>query len=444
MDVEKSKCDFLEKAVKKAKSFGAEHVDLTLKERQITSATTRLTKLEKLVQASVVEIDMRVAVGKRYAAVSCDNLDRFLDDSFIENAVAAAKNSPEENLKIRADFSELCTHFKEIDICDNAFSADPKYFIEKAQKCEEIALQVKGISNSEGAESSHSRAKFTLMRDDRFLASYEKTSNQISVVTLAEKDGDLESDYAYSTAVYDSDLKNTKDLAQEAAEKTLRKLGSRKVKSCKVPVIFNRETSRQLLNSMLSALSGAAVARGMSFLKDSLGKKVFSDNISIIDKYAVQRGLRSRPFDADGLECRDTKLVTNGVVSSFLLNTKYANKMGSQSTANANGWDEISPNNACIENGKRSFHDIVAGIKSGLYVTNVMGMGIDIVTGNYSQGAAGFWIENGEISYPVNEITVASNFIEMFSHCDVASDLILEYGIDSPSVFFEEMIVGGV
>ena len=442
--MDNSSRNIIESAINKAKSIGANHVDVMFSESQTISASTRLAKLEKLVQANLMSVDMRVSVGNHYASISSDNIEQLKDDSFIEKVVSSAKNSPEEKLKIRADSNELCKNFKEIDICDKNFEANPDYFVNKAKECEDVALQIKGITNSEGAEAGYSRTKFTLMRDDGFCASYEKTLNQISIVTLAEKNGNLEQDYAYSTTIYSEDLRSSEEIAKEAAEKTLRRLGARKIQSCKVPVVFDRRTSRQLLNSMLDALSGSAVARGISFLKDKLSQKVFADCINVTDKYAINRGLRSRPFDSDGLECRDTNIVTNGTINSFLLNTKYASKMNMKSTANASSWEGISPNNVFIENGSKSFSDLIKGIKSGLFVTDVMGNGVNMVTGNYSQGTAGFWIENGEIAYPVNEITVAGNFLEMFSHCDIASDLKLEFGIDSPSIFFEEMIVGGI
>lgn len=451
MNSEKQACqqredhkNFLESAIKKAKSFGADHVDLMLTESEVISVTTRLTKVEKLEQANVEKINLRVSVGSRYASVACDNIQKIMEDSFLEKVVAAAKNSPEEREQIRADSADLCKNFKEMDICDRDFSPNLGYFVEKAKRCEETALQITGISNSDGAEVSYSRSSFTLMRDDGFCGSYETTSNSLSIATIAEKDGKMERDWADSTAVYDADLRAPEDIAKEAAEKTLKRLGTRKIRSCKVPVLFSRDVARQILGSMLNALNGASVARGMSFLKDSLGKKVFSDSISVTDRYSVHRGLRSRPFDADGLECRDTNILREGVVESFLLNTKYANKMGMKSTANGSSWDGISPHNVCIENGEKSFEELLAGVKSGLYVTDVMGVGVNPVTGNYSQGAAGFWIENGALAYPVNEITVAGNFMEMFSHCDVASDLKIEYGFDSPSIYFEEMVVGGI
>lgn len=434
----------LESAIKKAKSFGADCVDLMFAKSGVISVTTRLTKLEKVIQADIEKVDLRVSIGNKHTSVSCDNLNKIKEDDFIEKAVSAARNSPEETGKIRADSEDLCKNFKEMDICDRSFEANPGYFIEKTKKCEEVALQIKGISNSEGSEAGYSKTSFTLMRDDGFCGTYEKTSTQFSVVTLAERNGKMERDWARSAAVYEEDLRSAEDVAKEAAEKTLKRLGARKVQSCKVPVVFSREVARQILGSMLEVLNGASVARGMSFLKGALGNKVFSDSISVVDQYDVCRGLRSRPFDADGLECHNTDVVRNGVVKSFLLNTKYADKLEMKSTANASGWDGISPNNVRIENGEKSFEELLTSIKSGFYVTDVMGVGVNAVTGNYSQGVAGFWIENGALTYPVNEITVAGNFLEMFSHCNVASDLKVEYGLDSPSIFFEEMVVGGI
>jgi PmbA protein len=211
-----------------------------------------------------------------------------------------------------------------------------------------------------------------------------------------------------------------------------------------VPVVFGKEVSRQLLRSMLEAINGATVANGISFLKDKLYQKIFSDKINIVDRYAINRGLRSRPFDSDGLECSNNKIITSGVLNTFLLNTKYASKLNMKSTGNACGLNGIAPNNICIENGFESYGDLMKNISNGLFVTDVLGNGLNVVTGNYSQGAAGFWIQNGEIAYPVNEITIAGNFIDMFTNCSVANDLKIEYGIDSPTLFMEEMIVGGI
>ncbi|MDR0677631.1 MAG: TldD/PmbA family protein [Holosporaceae bacterium] len=432
----------LEKVVQSIRKCGADQVDVLCSESNTISVTTRLAKLEKIVKSDITSVKMRVSIGKKSAIVSTDSLDELQKESFIEKVVSAAKNSPEEPVAFRPKVDQLCKAPEKIDICDpREVSLDE--LIAKAIECEEEALQVKGITNSEGAQASHFRSKFMLLKNNDFSASYEKTFNQLSIVTLAEKDGFLERDFDITEAIYHSDLKDAKKLAHCSAERTLKRLGAKKIKSCKVPVVFDRRVAGQLLCSLVEAVNGAAVAKNISFLKDKLHKKVFGDSINVIDRYAIPRGLRSRPLDSEGLACTDNSVIKNGVLNLFLLNTKYANLLQMTSTRNAEGFEGISPHNIYIENGKNSFSDLLKSVKYGLYVVEVMGNGLNLVTGNYSQGAVGFLIENGEITSPVNEITIAGNFLEMFSRCLPASDLKMEFGIDSPTLLIDEIVVGG-
>ncbi len=440
---EKMEKNLLFDIAKKAKQKGADNVDILFKESDTISVRTRMTKLERVEQADIVEAKVRISVGKRSATVSVDNADALADDDFLDKVISAAKNAPEEQIQLRPSLTELCEKIPSMDILDKT-QVTAEQLIADAEKCEEIALSINGITNSEGAEVIHARSKITLVRDCDFLQQYEKTSNQICVVTLAEKNGKMKSDYDFSQTVYYSDLKSPECVARRAAERTLKKLGARKIKTCKVPVVFEKNIAGQLLSSLLGAINGASIAKGVSFLKDKLSQKVFGENISVSDEFNVKRGLRSRPFDADGIACRDTNLIENGVLNSFLLNTKYANQLGMKTTGNCSNFSEISPNNISLKNGKKNFDELIGGIQQGLFVTEVMGNGLNMVTGNYSQGAAGFWIENGQIAYPVNEITVAGNFTDMFAHCEAASDLEYITGIDSPTLAMEEMVVGGI
>jgi PmbA protein len=427
----------------RAKKLGADSVDILAEESNTISASTRLAQLETVVQAEELCIKIRVSVGRRSAAVATNSLDDLKSESLVEKVVFAAKNAPEEITEFRPDDSELCKNFKNADICD-ASVVSSQDLIDLALECESIALQIKGITNSEGANASGSRSTITLMKSGGFFGEYEKTILQLSLVTLAEKDGFLERDYDFSEAIYLTDLKSPRKIAEEAARRTLSRLGAEKIKSCKVPVIFDRRVSGQLLGSFAAAVNGGSVAVGASFLKDKLFKKIFADGITVSDKSSVIRGLRSRPFDSDGLECSDTTIVQSGVLQSFLLNTKYANRLRMKSTGNAVGFEGISPHNMYIENGSESLSDLLKSVKRGLYAVEVLGNGLNLVTGNYSQGAVGFWIENGEITYPVSEITLAGNFIDMFSHCRVADDLEMTCGTDSPSLLVEEIVVGGL
>ncbi|MDR0581192.1 MAG: hypothetical protein LBG04_03725 [Holosporaceae bacterium] len=433
--------EILNDVVRRAKKSGMEHIDVLCQECNTVSASTRLVKLKKLVQADIIDIKIRVSIGNRSAVIATDNLDDLRKESFLEKVIFAARNAPEEVVAIRPD-CDSCKDFPVMDICDD-YRPSSEELISAALECEETALQVSGITNSEGAEASHARSKVTLMKNNDFLASYAKTINQISVVPLAEKDGRLERSYDFSETVYWSDLKNPKQVAQKAAARTLKKLGAKKISSCKVPVVLDRMVSRQTLSNLISAISGVAVAKGVSFLKNKLSQKIFGDRLNVTDRYSVARGLRSRPFDSDGLKCSDTIVVKDGALCSFLLNTKYANQLKMKSTNNASGFEGISPNNICVENGKESFQNLLKSIRSGLYVTEVLGNGLNLVTGNYSQGAVGFWIENEEITHPVSEITIAGNFMDMLLNCIPASDLEIESGIDAPTLFIDEMIIGG-
>lgn len=435
--------DYLSDIIRKIKKIGATGVDIVFKENTTLSATSRFMKVEKLERSDILGVSVRIFIDDRSIVVSTDNVDELKNDDFMEKIFYAVKNSPKESMNLRANTFELYKGGTSIDIYDQV-DVTSEMLIKNTKMCEDIALQIPGITNTEGAEARFSRTKINLMRDDGFSAQYEKTKNALSIITLAEKNGNLERSFDFSETIYFKDLKSAEKIATDSAKKTLQKLGARKIHSCRIPVVFHKDVAASLLHNILEALNGAMIAKGMSFLKDKLGQKVFSERLNINDRYDVCRGLRSRPFDADGLTCCNNSIVKDGILSSFLLNTKYARKLNMKSTANAADWDTISPNNVCIENGQESFNTLIKNIKNGLYVTEVLGSGLNFVTGNYSQGACGFWIKNGEITYPVNEITVAGNFIDMFNHCIFASDLEMKFGIDAPTIFFEEMVVGGV
>ncbi|MDR2107569.1 MAG: hypothetical protein LBO73_03575 [Holosporaceae bacterium] len=429
-------------AIEKILKSGMDRVDLLALESNTITAASRLGKPETIIQADAAAVTIRFSKGKRSAVIATDNVDELNEDSFVEKARFAVENSPEEEVGFRPSFSELCKSFDYPDISDEQ-KVSAEELIANALECEQTALGVKGITNSEGAEASSCRSRIIVMKDDNFYACYKRTVHQLAVVTLAEKDGSLERDWDFSKKIYYSDLKTPEQIAKKAAERTLKKMGAQKISSRKVPVIFDRRIAGRLLGDLLEALNGASVAKGISFLKNKLYRKIFCEGLSVTDSCKVPRGLRSHPFDSDGLECFDLSLITNGTLNSFLLNTRYANMLGLKSTAHAKGFDGISPHNARVENGSVSFEDLLKSIKNGLYVTEVLGRGLNPVTGNYSQGAAGFLIENGEITRPVHEITIAGNFEDMFSDCVVASDLEIETGIDSPSLLINNITVGG-
>lgn len=435
--------NILQDTVNRLSKLGADHVDILAQENFTISARQRMRKPEEIVQADTSAISVRVFIGRQSAIVSTDNLTSLQDEAFLEKIVTIVKNSPEYGEDPRPSIADFPKDLPELDLADSS-EVSSEILLNNIRECEEIVLQSKGITNSDGAEIGYDKTKIIVIKGKNFSGEYDKTNFSFAVSPLAEKNGELQQSYDFSNAVCYDDLKTPQQLAEKAVRKTLQKLGSRKIKTCCVPVIFDREVSRSLLKNLLAALNGAEIAKGTSFLANKLSQKIFSEKFTIHDRAWLDKGLRSRPFDSDGISREETTLIENGTLNSFLLNTKYANKLKMKSTGNASGFSGISPNNVYFENGTTEISQLMKDIGTGLLVTEVLGDGFNIVTGNYSQGACGLWIENGEPAYPVHEITLAGNFFEMFSNVVIANDLKIETGIDAPSLCFDQMTVGGL
>ena len=257
----------------------------------------------------------------------------------------------------------------------------------------------------------------------------------------------MERDYEFSSSVHGCDLDDPREVGQKAGEKTVRRLGPRKPKTAGLPVIFDPRVAGALVGNFAGAINGGAITRGTSFLKDSMGKQVFAKGIDIIDDPHRPRGLRSKPFDGEGVANARLNLVANGALKSWVLDLSAARQLGLQSTGHAargtGGPPSPAPTNLYMAPGEESPKDLIGAISEGFYVTEMMGMGANIVTGDYSRGAAGFWIENGEISYPVSEATVAGNLKQMFLHMTPADDLVFKYGTNAPTLLVEGMTVAG-
>lgn len=439
--------DFLLDTIAKLKKLGADSADILVVEEENTSVTSRLCKLEQMTQSKVSSVSLRVSASGHVCTLSSNNLESLCDNEFLEKALLCAKYSPKVDISL--DPSELCgsENFSSLDLVDGIEIA-PEMLIERACECESLALNTPKITNSEGCEISRSKLKFTLAKssetqDAAFLKSFEKTISNMSLVVLASDDDSAQMAYDMSSAVYFSDLKPSAELAKRAALRAISKLGAQKIKSCKMPVIFDPFAARGLLSSFLGVVSAASVINNLNFLKDQLQKPVFNKKISIVDDACVVRGVKSAPFDADGVACRRLKIVEDGVLNSFLFNNKYAKLLGSKTTGHASSWEGIAPHNVWIEAGEAALSDMIGSIKEGLFVTDLLGVGLDSVTGNYSQGAAGILIENGKLTTPVNEITLAGNFLKMMEGMEPASDLNRDLAIASPSLFVPDLVIGG-
>ncbi len=438
--------DFLTDLIARAKRAGADAADALFVEGISISHARRLGKLEKLERSEGQDLGLRVFVGKRQAIVSSSDRSARAIAELIERAVAMAKVAPEDPFCGLADAADLARDIPDLDLYDPV-EPTPETLVERARAAEETALAVPGITNSEGAEAGWGCSRVALAASNGFAAAYARSSHSVSVSVLAGSGTAMERDYDFATAVYGTDLESPEVVGRRAAERTLRRLNPRKVETCRCPVIYDPRVSNGLLRHLAGAINGAAIARGTSFLKTKLGQTVFPEAITIIDDPFRRRGLNSKPVDGEGIAPARRAIIDKGVLTTWLLDLRSARQLGLKSTGHAARGTTTPPGpsatNLYMEPGTISRDALIRSVERGLYVTEFIGMGVNNVTGDYSRGAAGFWIENGEITYPVSEITVAGNLLEMFRNITAADDLTFRYGIDAPTIRVDGLTVAG-
>lgn len=432
--------------VKAALAKGADQADALLVEDVSVSASCRLGKLEDVERAEGLDAGLRVLIGQRQGIVSANKIGTGSIETLAARAVAMAQQAPEDPFAGLAHRDLLATQVPDLDIHDGQ-EIDADRLVDRAKRCEAAALAVPGITNSEGSSAGWRRARFGLVTSDGFEGAFESSSHSISASVIAGSGTDMDSDYAYSSRRHFDDLADEEAIGKEAAEKALKKLNPRRVKTTQVPVLFDPRVSNSLLGHFSGAISGSAVARGTSFLKDKLGEKVFGEGIRIIDDPLRKRGLRSRPFDGEGVANEALTLVEEGVLQTWLLETTTAKQLSLRSNGRGSrgpgGLPHPGATNLYLEPGTASPEDMIADIPNGFYITDLIGMGVNPVTGDYSRGAGGFWIENGKLAYPVNELTIAGNLLKMFADLQPASDLRFDYGTNAPTVLIPSLTVAG-
>ncbi len=432
--------------IAKARRAGAEAADAVLFEGVSLSHARRLGRTEKLERSESYDLGLRVLIGKRQAIVSSNDRDPSRLDALVERAIAMAKAVPEDPFCGLAEPGEIARRWPELDMVD-AEEPAPERLIERAAAAEDAARAVSGVTNSEGAEASWGRSRVALVASNGFAGGYAGTGHSVSVAVLAGEGTAMERDYDYTSAVHAGDLRDPAAVGREAGTRAVRRLGARKVETCRVPVVYDPRVASSLLRHLLGAISGPAVARGTSFLKDKLGQRIFPAGIAIIDDPHRRRGLRSKPFDGEGIANQRRAVIEDGVLTTWLLDLASARQLKLRSTGHASRGTSSppapAPNNLWLEPGPVTAKELIGDIASGFYVTELMGMGVNGVTGDYSRGAAGFWIEGGEITYPVSEVTVAGNLKEMFQHLIAANDLEFKTGIDAPTLRIDGMTVAG-
>ncbi|HLT01259.1 MAG TPA: metallopeptidase TldD-related protein [Geminicoccaceae bacterium] len=438
--------DFLSELLAQARKAGADAADALLLESSGQSATWRLGKLENVERAESSDLGLRVFVGRRQAIVSTGDLARPSLERLLERALAIARAVPEDPHAGLADPEQIARDYPSLDL-DDGEEPDTDALARQAAAAEEAALAHPKITNSEGAEAGWSRLRTTLVATNGFVGTGARSTHSISASVIAGANGAMERDYDYRTAVRARDLPDPAEIGRKAAERAAARLNPRKSKSKAVPIVFDPRVASSMVRHLAMAISGPAVARGTTFLKDRLGQAVFASGVTIVDDPLRPDGLRSRAFDAEGVATERRRLVDQGVLTTWLLDCASARQLGLTSTGHAardvSSAPSPVPANAYIEPGAVTPTELIGDIEEGLYVTEMLGMGVNMVTGDYSRGAAGFWIENGTIGWPVAEVTIAGNLADMFMHLTPANDLEFRYGIDAPTLRIDGMTVAG-
>mgnify|MGYP000902047175 CR=1 FL=1 len=430
-----------------AKKAGAEAADVSFSTGDALSVEVRLGALEGVERSESKSIALRALIGKRQAAATSTDLSAAGLKELAERVVAMAKLAPEDKFCGLADRDLLAKNFPDLDIEDKA-TPDPKTLEQLALQAEEIGRAVPGVTNSEGAGADFNHGASAYASSDGFYGYRRGTSYGIGAAMLAERDGAKESGYDSKNERFFADLPDPKTIGRNAGERAVSALGARKIESRKAPVIFENRLAGAIIRPMLGAISGAAVARGVSFLKDSLGKQIFPKGFEIEEDPLRKRGMSSRAFDGEGVATQKRNLIDDGVLTTWTLNTSSAKQLGLKSTGHATlghgGPPGTSPSNLTVKPGIRTLEELMKDAGEGLLITTTFSPSINSNTGDYSVGVAGFWFEKGARAFAVNEITIAGNFLDIYARLIAGADMDRRGGLDTPSLLIDDLTIAGV
>jgi PmbA protein len=433
--------------VSRAMRAGADAADAVFVADGSTGVQVRLGALEDVQRSEGEEIGLRVLVGQRSASVSSSDLSVRALEALAERAVAMARQAPEDQWVGLAPAEMLMTSAPpELDLADD-YIPTPEALRAAALAAEDAARAVPGVTNSEGGSASHGESVMALATSHGFSGGYSGTSHSISASVLAGSEGAMERDYGWHAMRHHGELDSPEAIGRQAGERAVARLGAGKLKSGAMSIIFDPRVSNSMLSHLLGAITGAAIARKTSFLLEKLGQTIFDSGISIIDDPHRLRGLRSKPFDGEGLATHRSAIIDKGVLTGWLMESASARQLGLQPTGHAargvSGAPGAGSSNLHMEPGSATPAELMADIKTGFYVTELIGMGVNGLTGDYSRGASGFMIRDGEITTPVSEVTIASNLIDMFARLIPANDLSFRYAGNVPTLRIDGMMVAG-
>lgn len=435
-----------ERLVAAARRAGADAADAVAERGMSLSVEVRDGTVEASERSEGDNMGLRAFVGRRQAVVSTNDLTGNLDE-LAERAVAMARVAPEDRFAGLAEPDRLARQVPDLDLLDPELPSVTQLEA-MARAAEGAALAVKGVSKSGGASASAGIGGMVLVTSGGFKGSYLGSRHGVSMQAIAGEGTGMEQDYDFSSAIHAADLTAPELIGRSAGERAVRRLNPRKVTTRRVPVVFDPRIAGSLVGHLASAINGGAIARKTSFLKDRMGERLFAPGIAIVDDPLRRRGLRSHPFDGEGVAGERRALVRDGVLASWILDCATARELGLATTGHARRGVSSTPSpgasNLHLEPGAVSADALIADIADGFYVTDLIGMGANMVTGDYSRGASGFWIENGERSYPVSEMTIAGHLNEIFRTLTPANDLVFRYGTNAPTVRLEGLTVAGL
>jgi PmbA protein len=437
--------DLLSDLIARARAAGADAADAVLISGTSLSVARRLGKTEHVERSEGRDLGLRVFLGQRAAIVSSTTMDPSSFRELAERAVAMARVVPEDPFAGLADTAAPPEQVA-LDLVDPA-EPSTETLVARAGAAEEAALAVAGVTNSEGAEAGFGRSQSFLVTSAGFAGTNARTSHSVSATALAGTGTGMQRDYDYHSTVHLADLDDPAAIGRSAGERAIARLNPERPKTAKLPVVYDPRVAGSLLGHLVGAINGVSVARGTTFLKDKLGARIFAEGIAVHDEPRRVRGLRSRVFDGEGTPTQARDLIAAGVLTTWLLDSRSARQLGMRSTGHASrgtgGPPSPGPTNLYLGAGSLSPAELMADIKLGLYVNELIGMGVNGVTGDYSRGASGFMIRDGALAEPVAEITIAGSLLDMFAHLTPANDLRFRRGTDSPTVRVEGMTLAG-
>ena len=419
-----------------AKKIGATNASVTIGHSISETVNFRNNNLDESNRSDGLAFTIDTYIGKKKSSISSSNLlDQNLN-TLIEKCYETTKITPEDEFNSLPDQNLLADSLKNLNIYDDTHIENDKK-IDYLKELESAASEDKKIVNTESS-FTEKKSNFILANSDGFCSGYKTSSFTASCVAVAKDETSMERDYEYSSKRYLDDIKEPKSLGKIASHQTIRKLSPKKIGSEKLSVIFDKRIAKGMLSAFASAISSSAIARGTSFLKDQLNEQIFSNSINIIDKPDIIKGLGSKNFDSEGVKSETINLVKEGVLKSYLIDSYNGRKLNLKSNGRSGG-----TTNLYFENGNQSYDELLKMNSKCIYITETIGHGSNLVTGDYSVGATGFLVENGQFKYPINEITIAGNFKDMFKRIFLANDLDFEYSTNSPTMMIEGMTVAG-